>query len=96
MAEHGGEGGVELVEGGFGEGGVVHLLDDGGAAIEHLGVEIELESVEMAPLSVLVLLAELGFFGAPFFEGFGRDFQFFGGVREVAVELVKFVEGVDF
>lgn len=96
VAEHGGESGVELVERGFVEGVVVHLLDDGGAAVEHFHMQVELEAVEMPPLSILILLPELVFFGAPFFQGFGGNVELFGGAGQIAVQLVDLIEGADF
>ena len=74
----------------------MHLLDDGGAAFEHLDMEIELEAFEMTPLARLVVASEFGFFGAPFFQGLGGDAELCSGEGEIAIELVDFVEGVDF
>ena len=96
MGEQGGEGGVQLVEGRVFEGLGVHLLDNLAAAFEHLGMDVEAEAVEVAPLAFVVFAAEFGFFGAPFFQGFGGDAEKFGGAGEIAFELVDLIEGVDF
>ena len=77
MGEQGGEGVVELVEGGIHDGIGIYLLDNAFDSLEHLDVQVEAESVEIAPLAILVDLSELGFIGAPFFEGSGGDVELF-------------------
>jgi len=77
MGEQGGEGVVELVEWGIHDGIGIDLLDYALEAFEQLDMQVEAESVEIAPLAILVGLSELGFIGTPFFEGSGGDVELF-------------------
>ena len=59
-------------------------------------MQVELEAFEMTHLSLAVVLSEVGFFGAPFFQGFDGDIELLAGQGEIAVELIDLVEGSDF
>ena len=96
MGCHDIEGVGELGWGGFGEGGVGHVVEDGDAAFDQFEVEFGEEAVEAAVLFFEELVAELVFVGGPFLQGFAGDVELGCGLLEVAVELVEEVERLDF
>ena len=67
-----------------------------GAAIQCFEAQLEGQSVEATVRAFAIIASEIEFFGAPFFQGFGWDIELSAGEREVAVEAVELVEGVDF
>ena len=88
MFEQSREGGIELRERGLSQGFLVHAGENGAAAFDHFDLQVELQAFEMACLPRAVLRAEGIFGGAPFFQCFGGDVEFFGGESQVAVVLV--------
>ena len=66
------------------------------AALQRFQAQFEGQSVEAAVGAFEIIASEIEFFGTPFFQGFGRDFELSAGAGKVAVEAVELVEGVDF
>ena len=66
------------------------------AAFQCFEAQLEGQSVVATVSASAIIASEIEFFGAPFFQGFGWDIELSAGEREVAVEAVELVEGVDF
>ena len=54
------------------------------------------EAGDIAVQLLLVFVTEIGFDGAPLFQGFGRDVELGAGALQVTVKLVDAIEGLDF
>ena len=78
------------------QGFLVHFVEQMVAAFQRFQAQFEGQSVEAAVGALEIIASEIEFFGAPFFQSFGRDFELSAGEGEVAVEAVELVEGVDF
>ena len=78
------------------QGFLVHFVEQMVAALQRFQAQFEGQSVEAAVGALEIIASEIEFFGTPFFQGFGWDFELSAGVGEVAVEAVELVEGVDF
>ena len=85
-----------MIERGFRQGILVHFVEQIAAALQRFEAQFEGQSVEAAVGALEIIASEIEFFGTPFFQGFGWDFELSAGAGEVAVEAVELVEGVDF
>ena len=90
------QGGRQLVERRFAEGFFVQLREDCPPAQQHVRLQFALEPLELAGLPLVMSLAQVGFFPAPFAQGFDRDFQHIADQSHIAIVPVDLVEGVDF
>ena len=87
---------MELIQGGVFEGVGIDEFKDFVGALEQFQAHPGLEAGDFAGFLLVEFVAEVGFDGAPFLEGFGGNVELAAGGLEVAVILVDLVEGVDF